>query len=195
MRIIAGEYKGRIIKVPKGLEIRPTTDRVRESMFNSLNSIYGPLDNATVLDAYAGSGALGFEAVSRGAKKLFSFEWNKKNYQNLVNNFQIFKDSTADVKLYLSDVEKANFSYILKNCKLDILFFDPPYANLPSNVLAILVAAAKDNCIDPNAVIVYEHAAKDSFDAYEDLFAMENFILVKSKTYGDIAVEYLRFGV
>lgn len=193
MRIIAGKYGGRKIDVPKGLEVRPTIDRVREAMFSSLISIYGSLDGASVLDAFAGSGALGFEAISRGAKNLISFENNKRNYEYLVENYQMIKDDDSNIKLLFSDVKKAKFEHVCQNIKFDLLFFDPPYENLPSDVLDILKALVKVEAISNGAVIVYEHASKDSFDAYVELFAMDGFSLVNSKEYNEVAVEYLKY--
>ena len=67
MRIVAGEFKGRRLQAPKGQNTRPTTDRVRESLMSALASARGGFDGAVVLDAFAGSGALGLEALSRGA--------------------------------------------------------------------------------------------------------------------------------
>lgn len=192
MRIIAGKYRGRTVDVPKGLEVRPTTDRVREAMFSSLTSLGVNFEDAIVLDAFAGSGALGFEAVSRGAKKLVSFENNKKNFENLSRNFQMFKEDTADIKLLFSDVKKTNFSYVGDVDRFNLLFFDPPYANKADEVLDILKALVKAQKISNNAMVVYEHASKDSFDAYVELFALESFELVNAKVYNDISVEYLR---
>lgn len=193
MRIIAGKYGGRKIDVPKGLEVRPTIDRVRESMFSSLISLTGGLEDKNILDAFAGSGALGFEAVSRGAKNLISFENNKRNYENLVENYQMLKDDEANIKLLFADVKRAKFEFVCKDFKFDLLFFDPPYENLPSDVIDILKALIKVDCIEKNAVIVYEHAAKNDFDAYVELFAMEGFSLVNSKVYNEVAVEYLKY--
>lgn len=193
MRIIAGKYGGRKIDVPKGLEVRPTIDRVREAMFSSLISIYGSLDGASVLDAFAGSGALGFEAISRGAKNLISFENNNRNYENLVENYQMLKDDDSNIKLLFADVKKAKFEHVCQNIKFDLLFFDPPYENLSSDVLDILKALVKVEAISNGAVIVYEHASKDSFDAYVELFAMDGFSLVNSKEYNEVAVEYLKY--
>lgn len=192
MRIIAGKYRGRIVDVPKGLEVRPTTDRVREAMFSSITSLGVNFEDAIVLDAFAGSGALGFEAVSRGAKKLVSFENNKKNFENLSRNFQMFKEDMADIKLLFSDVKKTNFSYVGNVDGFNLLFFDPPYANKADEVLDILKALIKAQKISNNAMVVYEHASKDSFDAYVELFALESFELVNAKVYNDISVEYLR---
>lgn len=193
MRIIAGKYGGRKIDVPKGLQVRPTIDRVRESMFSSLISLYGCLDDVSVLDAFAGSGALGFEAVSRGAKNLISFENNKRNYENLVSNYQMLKDDEANISLLFADVKKAKFDYTCKDIKFNVMFFDPPYENLPSDVLNILKALVRANAINDGAIAVYEHAAKDSFDAYVELFAMEGFLLINSKEYNEVALEFLKY--
>ena len=70
MRIIAGEFRGRTLKAPKGEGTRPTTDRVREAMMSTVHSARGGFDDAVVLDAFAGSGALGLEALSRGARSV-----------------------------------------------------------------------------------------------------------------------------
>ena len=193
MRIIAGKYGGRKIDVPKGLEVRPTIDRVRESMFSSVISLTGGLEGTNVLDAFAGSGALGFEAVSRGATNLISFENNKRNYENLIENYQMLKDDDANIKLLFADVKRAKFEHVCKDLKFNLLFFDPPYDNLPSDVLDILKALMKVERIEKNAIIVYEHAAKNDFEAYVELFAMDGFSLVNSKEYNEVAVEYLRY--
>lgn len=192
MRIIAGKYRGRSVDVPKGLEVRPTTDRVREAMFSSLTSLNVNFEETSVLDAFAGSGALGFEAISRGAKSLVSFENNKKNFENLSRNYQMFKEDDANIKLCFADVKKTNFTHIGGNEKFNLLFFDPPYANKADEVLDILKALVKAEKIEDGATVVYEHSTKDSFVAYVELFALESFELVNAKVYNDISVEYLR---
>lgn len=192
MRIIAGKYKGKIFKAPKSLDVRPTTDRVREAMFSSIISIYGKLDNVSVLDAYAGSGALGFESISRGASHLVAFENNKKNYENLVNNYKLFNEENFDAKFLCADVKNAKF-HLLFNNKFDVLFFDPPYKNSPMEVLEILKKIKASNLIAKNALIVYEHSAKFNFADFSESFNIENIKGTNSKTYGDIAIEYLRW--
>ena len=77
MRVIAGDFKGRNLKAPTGMDTRPTTDRVKESFISSLISAYGSLEGAHVLDAFAGSGALGIECLSRGAESAVFFERDK----------------------------------------------------------------------------------------------------------------------
>lgn len=190
MRIISGKYKSRIINAPKGLDVRPTTDRVREAMFSSLISVYGSLDNACVLDAFAGSGALGFESISRGAQKLFSFENNKKTYENLLNNFKLLNENDAKVKIIYGDVTKYKFDFLCNGDKFDILFFDPPYDNSSLVVLEILKELKSSN-LNKNAVVVYEHSAANNFEEFKKNFESENFVLKNAKIYGEIAVEFL----
>ncbi|MCG6961153.1 RsmD family RNA methyltransferase, partial [bacterium BMS3Abin03] len=85
MRIISGIYRGRLINVPKSDLIRPTTDRVRETLFNLLSNII-EFEDIKVLDIYAGSGSLGLECLSRGANEIHFIEKNYPIYRNLIKN-------------------------------------------------------------------------------------------------------------
>ena len=87
MRIISGIFKGRLINVPQSKEIRPTTDRVRETLFNLLNNRID-FDDIEVLDFYSGSGSLGLECISRGAKHVTFIERNFQIYKNLIENIK-----------------------------------------------------------------------------------------------------------
>ena len=86
MRIVAGAARGRRLVVPRGDDVRPTSDRVRESVFNALYSLGDPVDGATVLDLFAGTGALGLEALSRGASHVTFVESNRDAVAALVAN-------------------------------------------------------------------------------------------------------------
>lgn len=189
MRIIAGKHRGRLFDIPKSCDVRPTTDRVRESMFSSIISLIGDLSGLCVLDAYAGSGALGFEAVSRGASSLYAFERDKLVYKNLVKNSEIVKDDETNLKFNLGDIETVKC--LITSAPFDILFFDPPYKNPPKNVVNILNNLKNCECLAENALVVYEHSKNDSFDFHVDLFSQSGFELKKSKVFGDIAVEFL----
>lgn len=193
MRIIAGKYKGRILNILKSEDVRPTTDRVREAMFSSINSIYGNIEGTCVLDAFAGSGALGFESISRGSTHLVAFEINKKTHSKLVENSQMFLDVQHSMEIICGDVKKSRFDYVAKDKKFDILFFDPPYVNDAKDVLDILKSLSNLNKINNGALVVYEHSAKTDFQNYIDMFNQENFIYNSGKIYGDIAIEYLKF--
>ncbi|MVN40039.1 RsmD family RNA methyltransferase, partial [Gordonibacter urolithinfaciens] len=104
MRIIAGEFKGRTIKAPKGDGTRPTTDRVRESLMSAVNSACGGFEGATVLDAFAGSGALGLEALSRGAACAHFFERDGAAQRVLCGNVRALGLEARRARIHRGDV-------------------------------------------------------------------------------------------
>ena len=123
MRIISGTARGTKLFTLEGLDTRPTFDRVKEPLFNIINF---DLEDAVVLDLFAGSGALGLEAISRGAKKVFLCEKNR-NAANIVEK-NIEKTKFQDQAILIrNDFEKA-ISFIEQlNEKIDVVFIDPPY--------------------------------------------------------------------
>lgn len=123
MRIISGEFKGRRINVPDSKEIRPTTDRVRETLFNILGNKIDFRDRK-VLDLYAGSGSLGFESLSRGAVEIHFVEKNFKIYKNLQENINLL-GVTGKCRIY--KMEALKFSQSFKNLNYDLIIGDPPF--------------------------------------------------------------------
>ena len=123
MRIFSGTARGTKLFTLEGLDTRPTLDRVKEPLFNIINF---DLEDAVVLDLFAGSGALGLEAISRGAKKVFLCEKNR-NAANIVEK-NIEKTKFQDQAMLIrNDFEKA-ISFIEQlNEKIDVVFIDPPY--------------------------------------------------------------------
>ena len=122
MRIISGILKGRVIK---GYEIegtRPTMDRVKESIFSSIQNY---IPDSVVLDLFAGSGNLGFEAISNYANKCYFVDKNKKCTDMINENIKLFKIDNASV--ITSDYKEALIKF--KDTKFDIVFLDPPYKN------------------------------------------------------------------
>ena len=122
MRVISGELGGRKLIAPEGLSTRPTTDKVRQAVFNSLNSM-GVLEDATVVDLYAGSGALGIEALSRGAESCVFVERDRSALAALRENLKVLglEDRSRVVP---SDV----LSYAPGITSVDIALIDPPYS-------------------------------------------------------------------
>ena len=177
MRIIAGKNKGTTLFELKHLGTRPTADRVREALFSKLqNEIQG----SVVLDLFAGTGALGFEALSRGASKVFLVDNNKESYNLIVkNNKKLQQDAIClnmDFKLTLK-------IFINKNIKFDIIFIDPPYAtNLGEEALLII---ANNSLLNENGTIVFEHN-KDKLNFNLPL----NLRVFDQKKYG---ITYLTF--
>jgi 16S rRNA (guanine966-N2)-methyltransferase len=123
MRIIAGKYKGHVVKFPKSKLVRPTTDRVKESIFNYLNNIID-FDGIYACDLYAGSGSLGLETISRGAKLI---DFVEKNYKVAT----VLRDNIARLKaVKFSQVfQKSCYSYTSAPCDkpYDLILADPPF--------------------------------------------------------------------
>lgn len=137
MRVIAGKYKRRNLQAPPGTEItRPTGDRVKESLFNIIAS---DLSDAIVLDLFSGSGALGIEALSRGAALVIFVESNKEALKFLKLNLSTLEISPKNVVIVESEVEKflQNPGYFLRGsilaeqfaASINLIFADPPYAS------------------------------------------------------------------
>jgi len=119
VRIIGGEYRGRRIAVPARPGLRPTPDRVRETLFNWLGQ---RLDGLTCLDLFAGSGALGFEAASRGAARVVMVEQDRSVFLSLKETKDVM--GAAQVELVLSDA----FEYLKRTTEcFDVVFLDPPF--------------------------------------------------------------------
>ncbi|MDP2366245.1 MAG: 16S rRNA (guanine(966)-N(2))-methyltransferase RsmD, partial [Ignavibacteria bacterium] len=123
MRIISGIFKGRLITVPQSKLIRPTTDRVRETLFNLLNNRID-FDGIEILDFYSGSGSLGLECISRGAKHVTFIERNFLIYKNLIENIKSLgvEDSCKVVKSKAVDYSKQ-----LPEKQYDLILADPPF--------------------------------------------------------------------
>ncbi len=158
MRIVAGELRGRTIAAPEGEGTRPTIDRVREALFSSLYSLRGGFDDAVVLDAFAGSGALGLEALSRGARFAAFVERDHAAAKVLEYNVRTcgFEPDKAavlrrDVLAGLPKVATSAF---------DLVFLDPPYSYDPREVLKLVSALSEGGMLAPGAIVVYEHALK-----------------------------------
>lgn len=164
MRIISGKYRGRKIKGYDILGTRPTMDRVKESIFGI---IQGYVKGSTVLDLFAGSGSLGLEAISNGARRLVLVDNNKKVTDVLKENIKSFDDDidiiTIDYKKYLKTTLD----------KFDIIFLDPPYrAGLLNKALKVI---EERNLLNDGGIVICE---------FENINVETNFLLFKEKKYG-----------
>jgi 16S rRNA (guanine966-N2)-methyltransferase len=120
MRIVAGQWRGRRIAAPRGRDVRPTSDRVREALF----SILGPLDGARVLDLFAGTGALGLEALSRGAASATLVERAPATLRVLRDNVA---DLAANAEVVAADARTHLRAARGQGAQYDLVFLDPPY--------------------------------------------------------------------
>jgi 16S rRNA (guanine966-N2)-methyltransferase len=148
MRVIAGEFSGRKLVAPEGTTTRPTTDKVRQALFNSLTSM-GVLEGAVVADLYAGSGALGIEALSRGAERCVFVERDRAALTALRQNIAALGIEDR-CTVTSSDV----MAWVPAMRNVDIAFIDPPYAfdgwpALLAMVDVELVIAEADDPVDP----------------------------------------------
>jgi 16S rRNA G966 N2-methylase RsmD len=121
MRITTGQYKGRLIKMPKG--IRPTQDKVRKAIFD----ILGDIEGLSFLELFAGTGAVGIEAVSRGVKELTLVEYNRDCLLAIKKNIESLK--VKNCRLYPKEAEAAIQALHKDKKVFDLIFFDPPYHN------------------------------------------------------------------
>lgn len=189
MRIIAGEFRGRVLKAPKGSNTRPTTDRVRESLMSALASARGGLDGAVVLDAFAGSGALTFEALSRGASCAHLYERDRAALAVLDGNARALKLGSSRVRIHRGDVLKD--PPIRHRPPFDIVFLDPPYAYDAAEVLGMVARLAESGALADDVIAVYEHSASSS-DSVDAAVGEAGLSLASRKKYGDTVVDILR---
>ena len=152
MRIISGEYKGRLINVPKSKLIRPTTDRVRETLFNLLNNLIG-FKGIKVLDFYAGSGSLGLECLSRGAKEVHFVEKNFVIYKNLFENIKSLNVETQ-CKIFKMSSEK--FSQRLLETRYDLILADPPF--FKDDIYSVVENIKTNQFLNPDSFMVIERS-------------------------------------
>ncbi len=123
VRIIGGEWRRRVLRFPDAEGLRPTPDRVRETLFNWLGQ---DLSGLSCLDLFAGSGALGFEAASRGAAKVVMVEQSPKVFAALDANARLL-DVSGRLQIVRADAVKFASSLVASGSRFDVLFLDPPY--------------------------------------------------------------------
>ena len=164
MRIVAGEHRGARIFAPKGTDTRPTSDRVREAAFN----LIGPVDGATVLDLFAGSGAMGLEALSRGAASAVFVENDREAMRAIDRNLE--KLRLTGVRTVQRDVLQA---LATDRNAYDLILCDPPYGFDQDARMAPYLARA----LAPDGLVVYETTSRREP-------ALDGLRVRTSRTYG-----------
>lgn len=176
VRIIAGRWRGRRLRFPADAGIRPTPDRVRETLFNWLQSDIG---GARCLDLFAGSGALGIEALSRGADSVVLVEREPRVAAYL-------RDTLKALDARGGEVQQGEAAAFLRGAgrRFDLVFLDPPFAE---HALAPLLAAlAAGRQLAPQGLVYIEHAARDGLPALPPGFAPH-----RSKRAGEVGYHLL----
>jgi len=186
MRVIAGQWRSLSLDAPKGRDTRPTTDRVKESIMSSLESACG-FEGAFVLDAFAGSGALGIEALSRGAEYACFFEKDAQAKAVILKNLATVKADKAMYRVFGTDVFKLQASASLR--PFDVLIFDPPYKMPELDVIRLVRHIIEQGLLSDNAVLCYEHSA--AMTLRRELWDELGMTLFKTKKMGDIAFDII----
>ena len=192
LRVVGGRLKGRPLKVPgrgsaAGRALRPTTDRVRESLFNVLAHGIEDFDiaGATVVDVFAGTGALGLEAMSRGAGHAVFIDDSPASLACVRDNAARL-GLARDVTLLKLDARKLAPPPLVAKAPASLVFLDPPYGS--GLATAALAGLAQKGWLKPGAVAVAEVEAK------EPLPAPKGFMVFDERTYGRARLVFLRFG-
>jgi 16S rRNA (guanine966-N2)-methyltransferase len=157
-RIIAGIARGRRLAVPKGTATRPTSDRAREGLFATVTAIGGPLRGARVLDLYAGSGAVGLEALSRGAARVLFVESDPRAAQVIRAN--IGAVGLPGGELVGDKVQRFLDHGPGTEAGFDLVVADPPYAAPPAEITGMLIALARGRWLAPGALVAVERATR-----------------------------------
>ncbi len=180
MRVVAGRLRSRAIDAPKGGATRPTSDRVRESLF----AVLGDVTGARVLDLYAGSGALAIEALSRGAARAVLVEVARPALAAIGKNLAAL--GLVEVARVVQRRVGQAASAVMAEAPFDLVLIDPPYADLPSGALARELATllAEPGLLASDARVVVEHAARDAAPALAGL------ALVDERRWGDSRVAF-----
>ncbi len=182
MRVISGEAKGKKLFSPPGT--RPTAGKARESFFNILGK---EVFSAKVLDLFAGTGALGIEALSRGAKEAVFVDNNYLSCRAVKRNIANLSLGNQSA-IYRLGVDKALKLFSRKGYKFDIIFMDPPYGS--GLATRTLVEISRNNTLSNGGVVVVEHYRKNVLPE-----AVEELKIKRKAVYGDTAVSfYVRSG-
>lgn len=177
MRVVAGKYRGKNLLSPKDESVRPTTTRIKETLFNVLQ---GYIQGAVVLDLFAGSGALGIECISRGASEV-TFVDRSKDSISLV--YQNLKGIEGNYKVVNSDFSSALRSSFVSGKQYDVIFLDPPYAtNLGELAIEIIFEL---NLLKEDGIIVFEHGSEKTFDIGNPAYK------VRTKKMGTVTAEFI----
>lgn len=173
MRVIAGKARSLKLKTVEGLETRPTTDRIKETLFNMINS---RLADCNFLDLFSGSGAIGIEALSRGAKSAVFVENNRAAVDCINANLKTTK-LEANVQILVMDAI-SSINNLDKGGKVfDVIFMDPPYNHLFEK--QVIENLQNSNIISEDTLIIVEASLETKFDYIDDT----KFCIIKEKKY------------
>ncbi|WAL98104.1 16S rRNA (guanine(966)-N(2))-methyltransferase RsmD [Streptomyces sp. Je 1-369] len=176
-RVIAGTAGGRRLAVPPGNGTRPTSDRAREGLFSTWQALQGTLDGARVLDLYAGSGAVGLEALSRGAAHTLLVEADARAARTI-------RENVKAVGLPGADVRAGKAAQIIQGgaptTPYDLVFLDPPYAVTDDDLREILLTLRSEGWLTDDALVTVERSTRGGVFGWP-----EGFEALRSRRYGE----------
>lgn len=182
MRVIAGVAKGTKLKAPRGLRVRPTTDRAKEALFSVLAK---ELNGAVILDLYAGTGSLGIEALSRGAKEAVFVDRDKAAVETVKRNLEE-TSLVASACLLRNSAIKAIYKLARENYQFNLIFLDPPFKINMIELKEVLEALVQAKVLSHQGLVVLEHSSKVKPPEAEGLE------VESSRVYGDISFSFYK---
>lgn len=183
MRITSGDLRGRVLKAPEGANTRPTTDKVRQALFNMMRArLDSDFDNVVVLDAFAGSGALGFEALSNGAHHVVFFDKDYQALTTIKENAALLK-CTERCRFKKNDITRYDFSKA--DGSFGLVFLDPPYGQ--GLVVKTLDHLHEAHVLQQDALVVIE------MDAGQEEVLPDYIHELSVKQYGRISLKLCRY--
>lgn len=190
MRVVGGMWRGHPLEAPSGQGVtRPTTDRVREAEASMVMSSFGlDLSSVSVLDAFAGSGAMGIELLSRGASHATFVDRDRGAVSRVGRNLRAVGAGDASYDILLGDTAARMSAAFLAGGPFDVIVLDPPYAMSPVAVGELVASARAAGNLAPDAVVLYERASASP------ALTIEGFVMKKQKRYGTTSVDLLRRG-
>lgn len=188
MRVIAGQYRSRQLRTLAGIKLRPTSDRLRETLFNVLASGAMPLEGSTWLDLFAGSGAIGIEALSRGAAMVYFVEQSRSVAAIVRENLQSLAITTG-FEVVERDATEAVRQLSAHGVVCDFVFLDPPYADAAA-YHSTLSALAQTTLLKPGSIVVAEH--EKHFDPEEQFGPLQRY---RKLQQGDAVLSFYRLAM
>ena len=184
MRIISGEAKGRTLFAPSGQDTRPTSDKIRGSLFNIIGS---RVMDARVLDLFGGTGALALEALSRGAESAVIADNARAAWQAIDRNARSVLQDDYELKVHILQLDYRGAIGALQGRMFDLVFLDPPYRMVEAYGDALSLLYASD-MLAPGCLIVMERSKG------AELALPEPFNVIDTRVYGDTAVDFAEVG-
>ncbi|MCX5210640.1 16S rRNA (guanine(966)-N(2))-methyltransferase RsmD [Kitasatospora sp. NBC_00240] len=183
-RVIAGTAGGRRLAVPPGRSTRPTSDKAREAMFSTLEALRGTLHGARMLDLFGGSGAVGLEALSRGAEHVLLVEADAQAAKVIRENVRIVNLPGAEVR---ADRAERVLAGRAPESGYDLVFLDPPYAVTDDEVREMLITMSAGGWLAEDALVTVERSTRGGGFGWP-----EGFEVLRSRRYGEGTLWYGR---